>query len=253
MNKKSINGTYRNAFRTTALIAISMPTLAQTSVSLNMDYAEGHYGETEKSSAWTIPLIIKHQIGPVAMKLNIPYVRATGVAASGGDRFRSNRQVQEGPGDVVATLSYDLFVNDDGQAIDLGTKIKIPPAGKENDLISTGKRDYSVFVDLFQPIGKVLAFGTVGWTKKGDPDGVHYRDPWYATLGLAYRLPHGFTVGMFHDYRQRVTTRGAPVSETTAYIEHKVSPQLKFQAYVLAGFSDASPDRGAGATVTWSF
>jgi len=253
VNKKQINKIYRNALHATTLIAISVPTLAQTTVSLNMDYTEGHYGETEKSTAWTMPLIVKHQIGPVGLKLNIPYVRATGVAASGGDRFSSTRQVQEGLGDVVATLTYDLYENDDGQSIDLGAKLKIPPVDKDNDLITTGKRDYSVFVDLYQPIGDALAFGTVGWTKKGDPDGVDYRDPWYATLGMSYRLRHGFSVGMFHDYRQKVTTHGSRVSETAAYVEHKLSQQFKLQAYVLVGFSDASPDRGAGATVMWSF
>lgn len=253
MYKKQINMPYRNTFCSIALIAISMPTLAQTSVSLNMDYVEGHYGETQKSTARTTPLIIKHQIGPVGVKLNIPYVRATGIAASGGDRFSSSYQVQEGLGDVVATLAYDMYENDDGQAINVGTKLKIPPGNKENDLITTGKRDYSVFVDLFQPIGSAVAFGTVGWTKKGDPDGVDYRDPWYATLGLSYRLPLGFGVGVYHDYRQKVTTHGARVSETTAYVEHKLSQQFKLQAYVVVGFSDASPDRGAGATLAWSF
>lgn len=253
MKKKQIKLAYLNVFAATALFAISIPTPAQTSVSLTMDYVEGNYGETEKSTAWTMPLIVKHQIGPVGVKLNIPYVRATGVAASGGDRLSSNRQVQEGLGDVVAMLTYDLYENIDDQAIDVGAKLKIPAGNKDNDLITTGKRDYSVFADVYQPIGNALAFGTVGWTKKGDRDGVDYRDPWYATLGLSYRLRHGFTVGIFHDYRQRVTTHGSHVSETTVYVEHKISQQFKLQAYVLVGFSNASPDRGAGATVMWSF
>lgn len=234
-------------------VAISMPSFAQTSISLNMDYVEGRYGETEKSTTWTMPFIIKHQIDPFSLKLYLPYVRASGLAASGGDRFSTTRQQQEGLGDIVATLGFTLYENDEGRRFDIGAKAKLATADKRNDLITTGKNDYTIFVDGVQPVGNLLAYGNVGWIKKGDPEGIDYRDPWFSTLGLSYRFASNFTVGLLHDYRQKVTPRGAPVSESTLYVEQKFERQFKLQLYVLAGHSTASPDRGAGATIIWLF
>ena len=61
---------------------------ARTTVSVNLDYAEGKYGERTKSTSWTMPLIVKQQIGDFGFKVNLPYIRATGTAASGGDASR---------------------------------------------------------------------------------------------------------------------------------------------------------------------
>lgn len=236
------------------LLANSMPLSAQTTVSLNLDYAEGKYGETEKSSAWTMPLIIKHQMGDFSLKLNLPYVRATGTAAAGGDRFAPSRQVQEGFGDMVVTATYAVLGGTEpGLMLDFGAKAKFATADKQNDLITTGKNDYSLLADFLQPIGPVVGLLTVGKTKKGDPDGVDYRDPWFASAGLSYKAAERTNVGVLYDFRQKLTPRGAPVSEAMLFVEHKFSNQYRLQAYVVRGFSDASPDLGVGATVSARF
>jgi len=239
---------------TGTLLAISMPLFAQTTVSLNVDYAEGKYGESEKSSAWTIPLIIKHQIGDFSIKLNMPYVRATGTAAAGGDRFAPTRQVQEGFGDVVVTTMYELLgEHDSGLMLDIGAKAKFATADKKYDLITTGKNDYSLLADFSQPIGALTGLLTIGKTKKGDPDGIDYRDPWFSTVGLVYKASEHSNVGVLYDYRQKLTAHGSPVSEATVFFEQKFSNQYRLQAYLVGGFSDASPDVGVGATFSARF
>lgn len=239
---------------TGTLLAISMPLFAQTTVSLNVDYAEGKYGESEKSTAWTIPLIIKHQMGDFSIKLNMPYVRATGTAAAGGDRFAPTRQIQEGYGDVVVTTMYELLGNhESGLMFDIGAKAKFASADKKNDLITTGKNDYSLQADFSQPIGVVTGIFTIGKTKKGDPDGIYYRDPWFSTVGLVYKASDSSSVGALYDYRQKLTAHGDPVSEAMFFWEQKVSSQYRFQAYLVSGFSDASPDIGVGATFSVRF
>lgn len=241
-------------FLTGSLLAISMPLFAQTTISLNVDYAEGKYGEAEKSSAWTIPLIIKHQMGDFSLKLNMPYVRATGTAAAGGDRFATSRQVQEGFGDVVATATYEVLAGKDGGLmLDMGLKAKFATADKKADLITTGKNDYSLLADFAQPIGLFTGLLTIGKTKKGDPDGVDYRDPWFTSVGLSYKAAERMNVGVIYDFRQKLSARGAPVSEAMFYVEQKLSSQYRLQAYVLSGFSDASPDFGVGATISARF
>lgn len=231
-----------------------MPLFAQTTVSLNADYAEGKYGESEKSTAWTIPLIIKHQMGDFSIKLNVPYVRATGTAAAGGDRFAPTRQIQEGLGDVVVTTMYELLGNhDSGFMLDIGAKAKFATADKKYDLITTGKNDYSLLADFSQSIGAFTGLLTIGKTKKGDPEGINYRDPWFSTVGLVYKASDSSSFGSLYDYRQKLTAHGAPVSEAMFFWEQKLSSQYRFQAYVVRGFSDASPDIGVGATFSARF
>lgn len=246
----------RNYARTFAgtLLCVALPGAAQTTVSLNLDYAEGKYGETTKSRSWTMPLIVKQQFGDFAFKLNMPYVWATGTAASGGDRFSVARQSQEGFGDVVASVTYDLFSHKaSGLEVDIGAKAKFATAEKRNDLITTGKNDYSLLAGALAPFGNTTAFATLGWTKKGDPAGVDYRDPWFTSIGFSHRLNQALSVGAMYDFRQKVTAHGDPVSEATLFVERKFSGQYKLQGYLVRGFSHSSPDIGAGATLSFRF
>lgn len=235
-------------------MVVCVPVWAQTTVSVNVDYAEGKYGEEEKSTSWTVPLIIKHQMGDFGIKLYMPYVRATGTAISGGDRFLLTKQTQEGFGDLVATLSYDVVGNTtSGLLIGIGAKSKFATADKSNDLLTTGKNDYSLMVDALLPVGDTLAFAIVGRTKKGDPEGIDYRDPWFSTIGLSYTLSGSTKLGGIYDYRQKVTSTGDPVSEAMLYLERMFAERYKVQAYLVRGYSDASADQGAGVTISTSF
>lgn len=229
------------------------PAAAWTSVNLNVDHAEGFYGDPERSSTLTTSLIVRRRTGPWAFKVNVPWVRASGLAASGGDRFTTTRQVQEGLGDVVLTAAHDLVDHDDGLLIAAGGKAKLAVGDRTQSLITSGRNDWSLFVDAFVPVGPVYAFGTLGRTKKGDPEGVDYRDPWYHTLGVSARVAPGVSVGIYRDYRQKLTRRGAPIDETTLFVDYRFDKRFKVQGYVLAGRSDASPDRGMGATIFWQF
>jgi hypothetical protein len=228
--------------------------IAQTTISMNVDYAEGKYGETEKSTTWTTPLIFKHQAGPLTVKLNIPYVRASGVAAPGGDRVSVANVIQEGWGDIVTSAVYDVYDNSSsGLVIGVGAKAKWATANHSLDLLTTGKNDYSLLVDVLQPIRTVDLFGTLGRTKKGSPEGSNYANPWFATVGLSHKLSSQLSWGIFHDYRQKLTRSGAPVSEATLYLETKFGHGYKLQGYLVRGFADASPDLGIGMTLSVRF
>jgi hypothetical protein len=227
---------------------------AQTTLSMNIDYAEGKYGEAEKSTTWTAPLIFKHQAGPLSVKLNVPYVRASGVAVPGGDRISSVKEIQEGWGDIVTTVLYD--VHDDtssGLVIAIGAKAKLATANHSLDLLTTGKNDYSLLVDILKPIDAVDLYGTLGRTKKGDPDGSNFADPWFSTVGFSHRLSGQTRWGLIHDYRQKLTRSGAPVSEATLFLETKFGQGYKAQGYLVRGFADASPDLGVGVTLSVRF
>lgn len=231
-----------------------LPVGAQTTVSLNLDYAEGKYGQDEKSTDWTMPLIVRHRAGDFGIKLYLPYIRSTGLAASGGDRFVISRQTQEGFGDLEVTLSYDVVNHEaSGLVLALGSKTKLATADKDKELLTTGKNDYSLQGEISYPFGNTEVFAILGKTKKGDQRDLDYRNPWYSTVGLSHQLAEAVNLGAIYDYRQRVTTFGDPVSEATLFLEKKLSGDYKLQGYVLRGFSDASPDLGAGVTLSKRF
>lgn len=240
------------------LVAAGCSTLvlaeSQTSVGIGLDYSEGKYGESTKSSTWSMPVMIKHETGPLTLKLNVPYVQSTGVAAAGGDRFVSTKQTQSGLGEVTATALYNVYTNTAAQVgIDVGMKAKFATADKSKALLTTGKNDYSLLVDAYKSFGETTVFGTLGKTKKGDPDSTDFRDPWFTSVGFSNKLSSANSWGAAYDYRQKVTASGDPVSEVTVFAIHKYSKQVKIQTYAVTGFSDASPDLGLGATVTYTY
>lgn len=236
------------------VLTAALPAAAETTVSLNLEYAEGKYGEAEKSTTWTMPLIVKHRAGAWGLKLYVPYVRAAGIAAPGGDRSSPVRQTQEGVGDISATAIYDIYGGAPGQLIvGVGAKAKFAPAAAAKELITTGKNDYSLLLDASLPVGSISLHASFGRTKKGDPEGVDFRDPWFASLVLSHQLSDVAAWGMDYYYRQKLTASDAPVSEAALFAERELGDQSSIQLYVLRGFANASPDLAVGATLSWHF
>lgn len=170
-------------------------------------------------------------------------------------------QSQSGLGDITA--SAFLTVLDPAKSfigLDLGGKIKLATADRDKCLITTGENDYSAQADLYQTLGKFSPYLTMGWTKKGDPelrDGActklggrtNFRNPWYAGIGMSYKLSDATSAGFSYDFRTKLLSGSDPVSEASLFVAQKLTPNLKLQIYGIAGFTDNSPDWGLGATV----
>lgn len=236
----------------------TLPALAfaqsQTTVGVGLDYTEGKYGESQKSTTWAMPVTVKHENGPLTLKLSVPYVYSNGVAAAGGDRFVSTKQTQSGLGDITATALYNVYYNSTAKfGVDLGGKIKFATADHSKALLTTGKNDYSLQADLYKTFVDTTLFGSLGWTDKGDPNGVDFRNPWYANIGFSNKLSDVNSWGATYDYREKVTAHGDPISEISLFAIHKYSKQWKVQGYAVTGFSKASPDFGLGAIVSYGF
>lgn len=243
-------------FNTLFLAGLSNFALAhgETTVSLGYDYSVGRYGESEKSHSWMIPLGVKYESGPMTLKLSIPYVRSSGTAAAGGDLFAPADQTQSGLGDLITSALWTVYSDKpSGLGIDLGGKIKFATADRSKDLLTTGENDYSLQADAYRSFAGIKLFGSLGWTLKGDPEGINYRNPWFGTLGFSQQLSDANTWGSFYDYRQKLSQQGAPVSEAMLFLTHRYSKQWKLQGYVVAGFSDASPDFGIGTVVSYTY
>lgn len=237
---------------------VLVPALAmaqsRTSVGVGLDYSEGDYGERETSTTWQVPVTVRHESGPLTLKLSVPYVRSSGVAAAGGDRRSDTRKTQSGLGDVTAGAMYTAFYDSAARfGIDVGGKVKFATASESKELLTTGENDYSLQLDAYKAIGATTLFGGFGWTKKGDPGGVNFRDPWFANVGFSNKLSDANSWGATYDYRQKLTAGGDPISEAMLFFAHRYAKAWRMQAYAVAGFSDASPDVGVGAFVGYEF
>lgn len=246
-------------------------------VTAGIDYTEGEYGIAGADNwTWTYPLIVKYETGPLTLKANFAYVKTRGVNRDTGLSVGTTAVEQSGFGDTTLSAFYSLLdPTKAGVGLDLGLKVKAVTADKDKDLITTGNADYSLQADLYKGFGAFTAFGTLGWTKKGDirfrdrnqfeADGVtpnptfnqfltaNPRDPWYASVGGSYKLTSDTSVGLAYDWRRKLFSNTKEISEATLFVTHKLGKSWKLQGYGLTGFSDASPDWGLGATVGYGF
>lgn len=136
--------------------------------------------------------------------------------------------------------------------MDVGAKIKLATADEAEGL-GTGKNDYSLQTEVYRSFDRHTLFATLGFKKMGEPEGVSLRDPIYASLGWSLRTNHTTAWGLAYDYRQKIQDAGAPISEASGFITHKLDYNWKLQAYVVSGFSNASPDLGGGLVVFYAY
>lgn len=232
--------------------------LADVQFLTGLDYSEGKYGSQTTTKQTSVPLVAKYETERWTSKLSIPYVWIQNVNPnSQGENLPCGNAVQtpknvDGFGDLVASGSYTAYAAD-GLLVDLGAKAKFATAD-ENKCLSSGKNDYSISVDVVQQFGSMTTFGTLGMTKRGDPEflgqTIAYDDPVFASIGVSYKLSSQTSVGASYDYREKLTQTGSEVSEASAFASQKLSSVTKLQGYAVVGFSDASPDFGVGMLIS---
>lgn len=240
----------------------AMATESSFGLSAGMEYSAGNYGAQESTDIRYFPLTGKYQAGPVILKLTIPYVRITGpsnVVGVPGSVMQittageGERRTASGLGDLVATGTYNVYqdmVN--GRLLDLTGKVKFATADDTNGL-GTGKNDFSIQTDAVKQIGSWALFGSLGWLKMGDPAGIDFKNTWFGSMGAGYGLNAATQLGAVYETRQRLIDGGSKLSQLMAFASYKLAPTYTLQGYVIKGFSDGSPDWGAGAVLSRDF
>ena len=243
-----------------ALFTLASPAaIAQMSIAVGADYAEGKYGTPVTSRQWTVPFVAKYEAEKWSARVTVPWVRienpsvsrdGTPLPCAGSATAPSTAS---GLGDVMLVGSVNLIESRESRVlIDLTGKVKMDTAD-ETECLGTGETDYYLQGDFSKGFGSLSAFGSLGWRRMGDPPGVDFKDPFYYTVGASYRLSEVNSLGFAYDYRQKLLDTSDPLSEATLYLTHRFSSLLRIQGYVVQGFSDSSPDWAAGAVLTRSF
>lgn len=228
-------------------------------LSTGLDYSSGKYGESKRTETLVVPVGIKYEFGDWTLRTTIPYVESNGpsaVSGSGPDRVTiengSNvRRRASGLGDIVVSAAWNAF-KDGPWLIELAGKVKLATADEKSGL-GTGENDYSVQTEIYRTLGSNTLFATLGYKKMGDPAGTNLRDPFFTSLGWSYKASQVTALGLSYDFREKVQDSGAPLSDATAFVTHKLDQHWKLQGYLVTGFSRASPDFGGGMFVFYGY
>jgi len=232
-----------------------------TTLSIGADYSSGNYGLSDSTRVFYVPVTAKNETGRWVLKLVVPYIRITVLSNEVGTPENQVilpngsfvRRTESGLGDVVASALYNVLNPRSAPlGLDFGAKIKFGTADDSRGL-GTGKNDFSLQADFFKPIGTLTPFGTLGYRRYGDPADIDLRNAFYASIGASYRMSQPTSVGLAYDWRDRIVEGGGRVSELTAYVSRRFSGDWKLQIYAVKGFTDASPDFGAGMALGYSF
>lgn len=231
------------------------------SASVGLDYTTGDYGQSEDTDMLALAFSAKYETGRWTYRASLPYIHVTGpanvvVSDSGGVLVgpgTARTRTDHGLGDLVLGAAYLAIYGADAPfLLEVGGKVKLPTADEDKGL-GTGETDWSIQADAFKQYGLYTPFATLGYRFYGDPPGINLRNVLYGSIGTTYRLADGNTVGAAYDFRDATVRGGDELSELSLFLTRKLTPSWQMQLYGVLGFSDASPDAGAGVVFTAIF
>lgn len=229
-------------------------------LSTGLEHASGSYDSDSNVEELYLPVTMNYNSGSFGVGLTLPYLSVR--APSGTIITNSQGQVVvvgEGPtttesglGDITARFTlYDLFVSKSlNLAIDASAKVKFGTADETIGL-GTGKSDYSFQTNIYKFFDEYYINASVGYKLRGDPSGLDLNNVWFGSLGANYRFNFETKGGVAFDYRQSSFEDGEAIQELSAFVSHRIDNLWGVQLYTFTGFSESSPDWGAGIQVKY--
>lgn len=266
----------------TGLLASAAPLVHATDegspyVSVGADYSSGKYGLATSTTIWDVPLSAGYKGDAWSFSVTLPYLHVSGpdnvipgigvvsnANPSGRGRGRGGTVVTtptttlsgtaSGVGDLVTQATFHAVQNRDaGFGLDLTGRIKFGTASANKGL-GTGKNDYTGGVDIYKTLGPAwTAFGGVAYTHLGSSTYIRLNNVWSANAGIDYAFDQGDSAGLYLFYQERAADTAYARREAMLYFNHKVTENWALRGYLLGGFSDGSPDYGAGMSARFSF
>jgi len=231
--------------------------------SAGFDFSTGDYGAPVDTEIFYVPFTATFEASGLRLSAMVPYLRvdgpglALGGPGGGGvivDPNAPDKTSEDGIGDIIVSASYLLNQNSQGRMpfFEVTGRVKIPTADETRGL-GTGKTDFTLQGDVFQRFGSVTPFLSVGYRWRGNSDVVALNDSWLASAGLVVAVNEQVSIGASYDYQEASTSFTDDVQEFSPFVVFRPSPAWSVNVYGVIGFSDASPDVGAGLQIGRSF
>ena len=229
-------------------------------VSTGFDWSTGSYGSSPDTTILYVPSTISYRwerfpvtatpLDELELRVTVPYLRVDGpgviidqgsVVPPGFDAA-----TREGIGDVVVRATWRLLprANSRLPMFELGGRLKVPTADRDLGL-GTGELDTAVQAGLADRFGALSVFGHAGYRFLGDPPNVNLSDGPFASVGASLRFAERYGAGIAYDWRTAATPGTEDAHELVPFGSVDVG-QFRVGPYAVFGFSDGSPDFGAG-------
>jgi hypothetical protein len=259
MLKKANTHSILTAIATIIAIYLPMPAQAvdlpsnSVLISTGIDFSSGKYGAEETTDMLYIPLTFKYATDQWSSGITIPYIslESSGDVVIGPDGRPvpipgGGSTSESGLGDITASFTWFAYPGTEKLPIvDVTGRVKLPTADEDKGL-GTGEFDWALETDLIKGLDRHSLFFTVGYKIFGDTDTVKINNVFYGSIGDSYRYNKATSFGAFYDIREATTEFTEGMSELTGFISHRMNPKWKVMGYLVKGFSDGSPDIGAG-------
>jgi hypothetical protein len=241
------------------------------SLGVGADYTSGEYGTDTTTEILQVPVTAKYTRGDWSFKASLPWMRVKGDAnvvpglgevvnlnprgrgrvVNGGTTTTSGNDTTSGLGDLRLAATYSLPTSN-GLGIDLTGNAKIATADEDKGL-GTGANDYGIAVDLYRDFSGTTLFGGAGYTWLGRSDYIDVDAVANANAGFSRKVGDASSVGLVYDWREAASATAEQRSELTGFYAFPAGAKNKAQVYATKGFSDGSPDWGAGVSFTAGF
>jgi hypothetical protein len=260
-------------------------------VGTGFDYSRGSYGFAEDTEVFSVPLLLTYNVEKWVLRASVPYLKIEGPAdavgtsgASGGagggggssgglggivpglpgstpagstpagvsTPARPISNSESGIGDVMLGATRMLGPVIGPVQVDLTARVKLPTADEDKGL-GTGETDYYAQTDFYYAGERFIPFATLGYRFMTDSDRYELKNGAYASVGSAYRLGDATRAGASFDWRQKIVEGGDDATEVSVFVAHDFNARWNLILYALTGFTDASPDFGAGGSVSCRF
>jgi hypothetical protein len=267
MNKKILAGLLMLPFYSGVLLAEGT-----YSVGIGADYSNGDYGTGTDATLWSLPVSLSYASDSWGWGITMPYlilrssgnvvvgssgVIGTGAGAGviaaggpgGGASTTTAATTESGLGDI--TLRGTVKLAEEGDVMPwLGLTLKAKLAtADESKFLGTGENDYAAQLEM----AKGFVDGYVGYKYLGDPDYVDFNNVAYGALALSLKSSDETSYAIEGYMEQAAIDGNDPKREVSLILDHWLDEQKRLSGYVLKGYSDASPDWGAGLALKYTF
>jgi len=235
--------------------AQEQPLHTRLKLGLGYDFTTGTYGSSERTDISYLPLTVHGEVDLWTLKLVVPYIRIDGPGGfidGPNGPIATESGVSEGLGDIIASGTYTLLPLASWMPfIDLIVRIKFPAADESKGL-GTGEFDYTLETEIAHTFGKLTPLASLGYRFVGSPSGTNLNDVVLASAGGVYQVIDPLSLGVVFDYRQAAARSSDGRRELVPFATWTVSPHWTTSLYTVVGFSNASPDAGVGAQLSYT-
>lgn len=224
--------------------------------STGVEVTNGTYGGDVDIEDLYVPFTATLDYQRVSFRLTVPYLSVKAPEGTifdpGGVPLPGTGAIstESGLGDIVGSVTFYDIINNQrlGLAMDLTGKIKFGTADEDKGL-GTGETDYTVQADFYKFVDKLTLLGSVGYKFRGDPVDYDLDDVLIASAGGIYKFTPKVNGGLVFDFRESAIAGSDSIQELSAFVSRRITEDWRLQVYALTGFSNSSPDWGAGVQI----